>query len=272
MFIFKKYSGEHKITNAVGRIVLVVCSAGLLVWYFSNEQQLGELAPEELLKTAEITQKDFQTNAFYTGKRYDLGNIDFTLVGLLKSAPAAIATTLFKPFFWEANNPLMLLNGLENLLFLVLFLISSSPMFSQSYGNEWISPNQKYFKITLNNTGIYRIDYFNLISAATEMRLDLSTVNPKKWQIFHNGVEIPIYVAGEQDNIFNSSDFIEFYSTPNDGKLDNDLYSSPDFNANPSRSIISDSSVFYLTFFPANSPQNGLSLRKGILPMLTMRS
>jgi hypothetical protein len=122
MFIFKKYSGEHKITNAVGRIVLVVCSAGLLVWYFSNEQQLGELAPEELLKTAEITQKDFQTNAFYTGKRYDLGNIDFTLVGLLKSAPAAIATTLFKPFFWEANNPLMLLNGLENLLFLVLFI------------------------------------------------------------------------------------------------------------------------------------------------------
>jgi hypothetical protein len=122
MFIFKKYSGEHKITNAVGRIVLVFCSVGLLAWYFSNAQQLGELAPEELLKTAEITQKDFQSNAIYTGKRYDLGNIDFTLIGLLKSAPAAIATTLFKPFFWEANNPLMLLNGLENLLFLVLFI------------------------------------------------------------------------------------------------------------------------------------------------------
>jgi uncharacterized membrane protein YfcA len=100
----------------------VFCSVSLLTWYFSNAQQLGELAPEELLKTAEITQKDFQSNAIYTGKRYDLGNIDFTLVGLLKSAPAAIATTLFKPFFWEANNPLMLLNGLENLLFLVLFI------------------------------------------------------------------------------------------------------------------------------------------------------
>lgn len=151
---------------------------------------------------------------------------------------------------------------MKKLLFLVLFLICSSPMFSQSYGNEWISPNQKYFKITLNNTGIYRIDYFNLINAATEMRLDLSTVNPRKWQIFHNGVEIPIYVAGEQDNIFNSSDFIEFYSTPNDGKLDNGLYSNSDFNANPSRSIISDSSVFYLTFLPANSPQNGLRLKE----------
>jgi hypothetical protein len=122
VFIFKKYSGERKILNVLGRFVLVICSLGLLAWYFSNAQQLGDLSPDELLKKAEITQKDFQTNAIYTGKRYDIGNIDFTLVGLLKSAPAAIATTLFKPFIWEASNPLMLLNGLENLLFFVLFI------------------------------------------------------------------------------------------------------------------------------------------------------
>jgi hypothetical protein len=122
VFIFKKYSGERKILNVLGRFVLVICSLGLLAWYFSNAQQLGDLSPDELLKKAEVTQKDFQTNAIYTGKRYDIGNIDFTLVGLLKSAPAAIATTLFKPFIWEASNPLMLLNGLENLLFFVLFI------------------------------------------------------------------------------------------------------------------------------------------------------
>lgn len=122
VFIFKKYSGERKILNVLGRFVLVLCSLVLLAWYFSNAQQLGDLSPDELLKKAEITQKDFQTNAIYTGKRYDIGNIDFTLVGLLKSAPAAIATTLFKPFIWEASNPLMLLNGLENILFFVLFI------------------------------------------------------------------------------------------------------------------------------------------------------
>jgi hypothetical protein len=122
VFIFKKYSGERKILNVLGKFVLVICSLGLLAWYFSNAQQLGDLSPDELLKKAEITQKDFQTNAIYTGKRYDIGNIDFTLVGLLKSAPAAIATTLFKPFIWEASNPLMLLNGLENILFFVLFI------------------------------------------------------------------------------------------------------------------------------------------------------
>ena len=108
--------------NVLGRFVLVICSLGLLAWYFSNAQQLGDLSPDELLKKAEITQKDFQTNTLYTGKRYDIGNIDFTVIGLLKSAPAAIATTLFKPFIWEASNPLMLLNGLENILFFVLFI------------------------------------------------------------------------------------------------------------------------------------------------------
>jgi hypothetical protein len=122
VFIFKKYSGERKILNVLGRFVLVICSLGLLAWYFSNAQQLGDLSPDELLKKAEITQKDFQTNTLYTGKRYDIGNIDFTVIGLLKSAPAAIATTLFKPFIWEASNPLMLLNGLENILFFVLFI------------------------------------------------------------------------------------------------------------------------------------------------------
>ena len=122
LFIFKKYTGERKKMNAIGKIILVFCSLGILVWYFSFAQQLGDLSPDELLKTAEITQKDFQSNAIYTGKRYDLGDIDFTVIGLLKSAPAAIATTLFKPFIWEASNPLMLLNGLENLLFFVLFI------------------------------------------------------------------------------------------------------------------------------------------------------
>ncbi len=122
LFIFKKYTGEYKIRNVIGRLLFLFIAVGLLLWYFSNAQEFGELSPDELLKTASITQKDFQTNAIYTGKRYDIGEIDFSLIGLIKSAPAAIMTTFFKPFIWEASNPLMLLNGIENLLFLGLFL------------------------------------------------------------------------------------------------------------------------------------------------------
>lgn len=121
LFIFKKYTGERKIMNVIGRLLFLFIAGGLLIWYFSNAQQLGELSPDELLKTAAITQKDFQNNPIYTGKRYDIGEIDFSFIGLIKSAPAAIITTFFKPFIWEASNPLMLLNGIENLFFLGLF-------------------------------------------------------------------------------------------------------------------------------------------------------
>ena len=79
----------------------------------------------------------------------------------------------------------------------MFFLFTFSfQLFSQPYGNEWIKSNQKYFKIPIGKPGIYRLDYTSLIPSATDMKLDLSTVKPKKWQMFYKGKEIPIYVSG----------------------------------------------------------------------------
>ena len=142
---------------------------------------------------------------------------------------------------------------MRKLLFWLFFLFITS-INAQNYGNEWIKNNQKYFKIKIGRAGIYRIDYTSLIPAATDMKLDLSTINPKKWQMFYKGKEIPIYVAGENDNIFNNVDFIEFYATLNDGELDKELYKDPDFLANDKFSVITDTSNYYLTFLPSASP------------------
>jgi hypothetical protein len=138
------------------------------------------------------------------------------------------------------------------------FLFSFSfHLFSQPYGNEWIKSNQKYFKIPIGKPGLYRLDYTSLIPAATDMKLDLSTVKPKKWQMFYKGKEIPIYVSGEGDNIFNNYDFIEFYARLNDGSLDKELYADSNFIANDKVSMVTDSSFYYLTYLPASSTQNG---------------
>ena len=142
-------------------------------------------------------------------------------------------------------------------LFCFFLLTLSLQLFSQPYGNEWIKNNQKYFKIPIGKAGLYRLDYTSLIPAATDMKLDLSTVKPKKWQMFYKGKEIPIYVSGEGDNIFNNYDFIEFYATLNDGTLDKELYADSNFVANDKISMITDSSFYYLTFLPASSSQNG---------------
>lgn len=47
------------------------------------------------------------------GSAYYLGEQDGTIGGMVKLAPQAIATALFRPFLWEAHNPVMLLSALE---------------------------------------------------------------------------------------------------------------------------------------------------------------
>lgn len=56
------------------------------------------------------------------GSSYDLGEVEYTEVGLLKKAPAAINVTFFRPYFWEAQSPLVLLSSLESSAMFLLTL------------------------------------------------------------------------------------------------------------------------------------------------------
>jgi hypothetical protein len=136
---------------------------------------------------------------------------------------------------------------------LCLFYLVGIVSMAQTMGNEWILPNQKYFKIPVAKNGIYRLDFSSLINAATDMKMDLTTVNPKKWQMYCNGIEVPIYVAGESDNIFNSSDFIEFFGKGNDGSLDQALFENPNDLANTAGSMYTDTAYYFLTCLPGSS-------------------
>jgi hypothetical protein len=49
-----------------------------------------------------------------------LGELDGTVGSVLRLAPAAVIVSLFRPFLWEVNNPLMLFSSLESLLNLLL--------------------------------------------------------------------------------------------------------------------------------------------------------
>lgn len=56
------------------------------------------------------------------GSAYTLGTQDGTINGMVKLAPQAIGTALFRPFLWEAHNPVMLLSALEAGFFLLFTL------------------------------------------------------------------------------------------------------------------------------------------------------
>ncbi len=83
-------------------------------------------ALENLAKTAQISAYDI---GFYSGRDagsgYSLGELDSSLTGMLKLAPAAINVSLFRPYIWEVRNPLMLLSALESLvlLFFTIYIL-----------------------------------------------------------------------------------------------------------------------------------------------------
>ncbi len=78
---------------------------------------------ERIALTARITAYDI---GFYSGRDagsgYSLGELDGTFTNMLSKFPQAVNVSLFRPFLWEARNPLMLMAALESLSLLVLTL------------------------------------------------------------------------------------------------------------------------------------------------------
>ncbi|HEY4799607.1 MAG TPA: C25 family cysteine peptidase, partial [Bacteroidia bacterium] len=131
----------------------------------------------------------------------------------------------------------------------LLSLFANSYCFSQpqKYWNEWINFSQSYFKIPITKNGIYRIDSLTLAHAG------ITAVDPRNFQLFFRGQEQYIYVKGEADGVFNSSDYLEFYGQKNDGSLDSVLYKGYLYNQtvrqpNPYYSLFSDTSAYFLTW------------------------
>ena len=134
--------------------------------------------------------------------------------------------------------------SLKKLLLLTVFSAAISIVFAQPYNNSWVNYSQQYYKFKIAETGIYRIDSAVLANAG----IPLSTINPANFQLFARGKEIPLYIQGEGDGVFNDSDFIEFYGEYNDGWLDESLYGGAANQPNPYYSLFSDTIAYYLTW------------------------
>ncbi|MBR9999368.1 MAG: hypothetical protein KFF73_10375 [Cyclobacteriaceae bacterium] len=132
---------------------------------------------------------------------------------------------------------------LPYLITFICFLSGYHFSMGQNYGNEWINPNQEYFKIQVASNGIYRITHAELLQSGFLN----SSPDPRDFQLFHQGEEIAIHVEGQLDGSFDPSDYIDFYGIRNDGKRDGMLYET---NAQPHSfyALYSDSSSYFLTW------------------------
>lgn len=126
---------------------------------------------------------------------------------------------------------------------LLLLLICCSVLAKvqgQAYNNEWIDYTKTYYKFKIGGTGLYRIPVDALAT------IGMSNVNADHFQLWRNGVEIPIYTTSQNAPLATGG-YIEFWGEMNDGIPDRPLFRQPEWQLNERVSLQTDSAAFFLT-------------------------
>lgn len=106
--------------------------------------------------------------------------------------------------------------------------------------HEWIDYSKTYYKFKVGTNGLHRIPYTLL------QNLGLSTIPLEQFQLFRNGVEVPLFTS-KTVGVPGTADFIEFYGQRNDGKADLALYRNATDQLNPTSSLFTDTAAYFLT-------------------------
>jgi hypothetical protein len=95
---------------------------GAVLGYFASVKLTEESSYniDNLATKTKVTSSYLQ--AVGQGSAYNLGEYDGTIAGMIRLFPQAVGTALFRPFLWEARNPVSLIAALESSLFLFLTL------------------------------------------------------------------------------------------------------------------------------------------------------
>jgi hypothetical protein len=136
--------------------------------------------------------------------------------------------------------------SMKNLLALFALLLFSTLLYGQD-GNEWIAHDQLYAKIPVAKDGIYHLSDSLLQAVGFP-----TSVDPRKLQLFHRGKEQPLIVAGQEDGVFHTDDYIEFFGQRNDGTLDTKLYEQPNYQPHLYYNIFNDTTSYFLTVGTTN--------------------
>jgi hypothetical protein len=115
-----------KIKSAFLKFVLapfiLVISLGLGVYAVLTLSQNSGYEVDNLAAKTRITSNYLQSMS-QQGSIYNLGEFDGSITSLLSYFPQAVAVSLYRPFLWEARNPLSLLSAIEASYFIWLTLL-----------------------------------------------------------------------------------------------------------------------------------------------------
>jgi hypothetical protein len=107
-------------------IVLIVSLAITYVSISKITEDDARYSLENIAQTSKITAYDIRYGwgaRSGDGSGYSLGELDGSWQSMIFVAPGAINVSLFRPYLWEANNPLMALSALESFITLLATIL-----------------------------------------------------------------------------------------------------------------------------------------------------
>jgi hypothetical protein len=99
-------SFRSSFTRFMAFILVIV---GILVFFQTS-------IASEFLAEAQVIYEDMTTNQTYGDKRYTLGDVSYTPLGMLAAFPLSVVAGFFRPFIWESLSTSLILNGIESTL------------------------------------------------------------------------------------------------------------------------------------------------------------
>jgi hypothetical protein len=100
--------------------------------------ELDKYKAENIAQYATSSQEGYNLAG---GSNFNIGTLDGSLGSLVSMFPKAVNATLFRPYIWEVNSPIMLISALESLLIFCLFIYGLVKLgFKKFFGSIFSSP------------------------------------------------------------------------------------------------------------------------------------
>lgn len=117
---------------------------------------------------------------------------------------------------------------------------------AQTFGNEWINYSQTYYKFKIFKDSLYRIPVSSLYALGMP-----NNVQGENLQLFRDGEEVTVFVSSS--GALTGNDYIEFYGTAANGKVDLPLFKNAAWQLNPNQNSISDTAYYFVTYNNSNN-------------------
>jgi hypothetical protein len=117
----------HRLISSIKSVVLKSASVpimilfGLIIGYGFMTilgTALQEYKLDSILEKAVVNQRDLKSD-YHNGNSFDIGEFDADSYSVLSKLPIAIFSAIFRPFITEANNLVMFISSIENLVILI---------------------------------------------------------------------------------------------------------------------------------------------------------